>query len=133
MKQQPKQVTDAFEDQPTPQEETSFGDILNQFEQEQSEHAAHDAPGQTLQGTVVTVHDDNVVVDIGRKTEGIVPTERLRDDAGNITVKPGDTLTVPSPDAATNTTRSPLSKPNGRRTGVVCRRHLRKAGSSADA
>ncbi len=54
----------------------------------------HDAPGQTLQGTVVTVHDDNVVVDIGRKTEGIVPTERLRDDAGNITVKPGDTITV---------------------------------------
>ena len=39
MKQQPKQVTDAFEDQPAPQEETSFGDILNQFEQEQSEHA----------------------------------------------------------------------------------------------
>src|SRR3954468_20384627 len=94
MKQQPKQVTDAFEDQPASPEETSFGDILNQFEQQQSEHAAHDAPGQTLQGTVVTVHDDNVVVDVGRKTEGIVPTERLRDDAGNITVKPGDTITV---------------------------------------
>jgi small subunit ribosomal protein S1 len=34
------------------------------------------------------------VVDVGRKTEGIVPTERLRDDAGNITVKPGDMITV---------------------------------------
>ena len=75
-------------------EETSFGDILTQFEQEQSEHAAHDAPGQTLQGTVVTVQDDNVVVDIGRKTEGLVSTEHLRDDTGAILVKPGDVLTV---------------------------------------
>src|SRR6476661_3629754 len=91
---QPKQVTDVFEEQPVSQEETSFGDILTQFEQEQSEHAAHDAPGQTLQGTVVTVQDDNVVVDIGRKTEGIIPTENLRDDTGAITVKAGDTITV---------------------------------------
>jgi small subunit ribosomal protein S1 len=91
---QPKQATDVFEEQPVSQEETSFGDILTQFEQEQSEHAAHDAPGQTLQGTVVTVQDDNVIVDIGRKTEGIVPTENLRDDAGAILVKPGDTITV---------------------------------------
>jgi small subunit ribosomal protein S1 len=91
---QPKQVTDVFEEQPVSQEETSFGDILTQFEQEQSEHAAHDAPGQTLQGTVVTVQDDNVIVDIGRKTEGIVPTGNLRDDAGEIIVKPGDIITV---------------------------------------
>src|SRR6476661_3843874 len=91
---QPKQVTDVFEEQPVSQEETSFGDILTQFEQEQSEHAAHDAPGQTLQGTVVTVHDDNVIVDIGRKTEGVVPTESLRQEDGTISVKPGDTLSV---------------------------------------
>src|SRR4051794_4490452 len=94
MKQQPKQVTDAFEDEALSPEETSFGDILTQFEQQQSEHAAHDAPGQTLQGTVVTIHEDNVIVDIGRKTEGIVPTANLRDSEGNITVKPGDTLSV---------------------------------------
>src|SRR4051794_7047607 len=92
---QPKQATDVFdEEQAVSSEETSFGDILTQFEQEQSEHAAHDAPGQTLQGTVVTVQDDNVVVDIGRKTEGLVSTEHLRDDAGTILVKPGDVLTV---------------------------------------
>lgn len=91
---QPNHVDDAFGDQPTPQEEASFGDILNQFEQEQSEHTAHDAPGQTLQGTIVTVHDDNTIVDIGRKTEGVVTTADLRDEAGTITVKPGDTITV---------------------------------------
>lgn len=94
MKQQPKQVDDAFEGQPVVPEETSFGDILTQFERQQSEHGAHDTPGQTLQGTVVTVHDDNVIVDIGRKTEGIVSTERLKDETGAVFVKPGDTLTV---------------------------------------
>jgi small subunit ribosomal protein S1 len=91
---QPNQVDDAFGDANPQQDEASFGDILTQFEQEQHEHAAHDAPGQTLQGTVVTVHDDNVIVDIGRKTEGVVPADKLRDDTGAITVKPGDTITV---------------------------------------
>ena len=43
---QPNQVDDAFGDKPAPQEEASFGDILTQFEQEQHEHAAHDAPGK---------------------------------------------------------------------------------------
>ncbi len=94
MKQQPKNVDDAFEDQPASQEEASFGDILTQFEQEQSEHASHDAPGQTLQGTVVTIAEDNVIVDIGRKTEGAVPVDRLRDENGVVFVKPGDTITV---------------------------------------
>jgi small subunit ribosomal protein S1 len=92
---QPNSVNDdAFEDQPSSQEEASFGDILTQFEQEQSEHGAHDAPGQTLQGTVITILEDNVIVDIGRKTEGAIPTALLLDDQGNVSVKPGDTLTV---------------------------------------
>ena len=90
----PKQVTDAFDDQPASPEEASFGDILTQFEQEHSEHVSRDAPGQTLQGTVVTVHEDNVIVDIGRKTEGVVPTENFRDETGAVAVKPGDVLTV---------------------------------------
>ncbi|HYP04846.1 MAG TPA: 30S ribosomal protein S1 [Bryobacteraceae bacterium] len=91
---QPNQVEDAFGDKPTQQEEASFGDILTQFEQEQHEHAAHDAPGQTLQGTVVGIQDDNVIVDIGRKTEGVVAIADVRDDNGEVLVKPGDTITV---------------------------------------
>ena len=72
----PNSVDSAFEDQdqaPQP-EDTSFGDILSQFEQE---HHETDAPGRSLEGTVVAVQEDLVLVDIGRKTEGVVPVAKL--------------------------------------------------------
>src|SRR5262249_36019332 len=78
---QPNSVDPAFEDQATTTEETSFGDILTQFEQEHAEQS--DSHGQPIEGTVVVVRDDLVFVDIGRKTEGVVPVESLRDDQGN--------------------------------------------------
>ena len=50
--------------------ESSFGDILNQFEQTHT----HEAPGeQGREATVVAVKDDNVFFDIGQKTEGVMP------------------------------------------------------------
>jgi small subunit ribosomal protein S1 len=75
--------------------DTSFGDILSQFEQAQH---ADEAPG-TLEGTVISVTPDAVFVDIGRKTEGLLPPDttgkmqpgvkvivhvRGRDDDGNL-------------------------------------------------
>jgi small subunit ribosomal protein S1 len=87
----PNPVDPAFEEPSSTQEDTSFGDILSQFEQEQHEHEAH---GQALEGTVIAVQEDNVFVDIGRKTEGIVPVASLRDEAGNVTVQPGDKMLV---------------------------------------
>ncbi len=71
--------------------ESSFGDILNQFEQTHS----HEAPGeQGREATVVAINDDNVFFDIGQKTEGIMPAAALRDDKGPIAVKPGDVIQV---------------------------------------
>ena len=50
------------------QTDTSFGDILNEFEQ------SHQTSGETqLEGTVLSVSPDGVFVDIGRKNEGILP------------------------------------------------------------
>jgi small subunit ribosomal protein S1 len=72
--------------------ESSFGDILNQFEQTHSHEAA---PGeQGREATVVAVNDDNVFFDIGQKTEGVMPAADLRDDKGPIPVKPGDVILV---------------------------------------
>lgn len=51
--------------------DTSFGDILSQFEQA---HHAEEAGG-TLEGTVVSVTPDAVFVDIGRKTDGVLPPD----------------------------------------------------------
>jgi len=47
--------------------DTSFGDILTQFEQ------THHAGGERLEGTVVSVTPDGVFVDIGRKMDGMLP------------------------------------------------------------
>jgi small subunit ribosomal protein S1 len=87
----PDQIEHAMEEQPQSTEEASFGDILSQFEQEQ--HETSDA-GQPLEGSVVAVQDEFIFIDIGRKTEGVVPTASLRDDSGQVTVKPGDKVLV---------------------------------------
>jgi small subunit ribosomal protein S1 len=74
------------------QSETSFGDILSQFEQE---HRAETTSGnETVQGTVVSVTPENVVVDIGRKSEGILTLDQLRSTGADSTIKKGDTVTV---------------------------------------
>ena len=76
--------------------ESSFGDILNQFEQTHS-HVVREnaAPGeQGREATVVAVNDDKVFFDIGQKTEGVMLAADLRDDKGPIPVKPGDVILV---------------------------------------
>jgi len=71
--------------------ESSFGDILNQFEQTHT----HEAAGEEgREATVVAINDENVFFDIGQKTEGVMPVSALRDDKGPIPVKPGDVLQV---------------------------------------
>jgi len=62
--------------------DTSFGDILNEFEQ------SHHARGETLEGTVVTVTPDAVFVDIGRKTDGVLPVDPA------VPLQPGQKLLV---------------------------------------
>ena len=89
----PNSLDASFEEPVVSSEETSFGDILSQFEQEQHEHGA-DSPGQRLEGTVIAVREDQVFVDIGRKTEGVVRVDSLRDENGPVEVKPGDKLLV---------------------------------------
>jgi small subunit ribosomal protein S1 len=49
-------------------EEPSFGDVLMQFE---AEHA-HEGETAALEGVVVSVQPDQILVDIGRKNEGVL-------------------------------------------------------------
>ena len=71
-------------------EEISFEDLLTEFEQ-QHRDLKH---GESLQGTVIAVNQDSVLVDIGRKTEGVLPASEFLDDSGNLTIKKGDALIV---------------------------------------
>src|SRR5918993_1297513 len=88
----PDPIEPVVDEQTSAPEETSFGDILSQFEQEQHEPA--DARGKPLEGTVVAVQDEFVLIDIGRKTEGVVPAASLKDEKGELTVKTGDKMLV---------------------------------------
>ena len=71
--------------------DSSFGDILSQFEQEQKTPAG---PAQAVEGTVVAIDAESVFVDVGRKIEGVVQVAQFRDKSGELTVKPGDRLMV---------------------------------------
>src|SRR5580693_4106156 len=73
--------------QTTNEPDESFGAILSQYEQTHS-HKAQEG----LEGTVVAVTADSVLVDIGFKTEGILPLADFQ-SAGE-TVKKGDKLVV---------------------------------------
>ncbi len=50
--------------------------------------------GEIVQGTIVAVQRDNVVIDIGGKSEGIIPLNEFADAAGVISVKAGDRIDV---------------------------------------
>ena len=73
----------------TPSDENSFGDILSQFEQEH-----HVNGSEAIQGTVVSISPEAVFVDIGRKMDGVIPIDKMRDAGGELLVKVGDRMIV---------------------------------------
>jgi small subunit ribosomal protein S1 len=50
--------------------------------------------GQIIRGRVLTVTASEVIVDIGYKSEGIIPASEFTDFAGKVMVKPGDAVDV---------------------------------------
>ena len=57
-------------------------------------HLAPPSEGELLQGHVVKVTPQEVIVDVGYKLEGLVPIEQLRQPDGTVAVKAGDTIDV---------------------------------------
>src|SRR5271154_1231428 len=57
-------------------------------------HLAPPTEGELLQGHVVKVTPQEVIVDFGYKMEGLVPIEQLRQPDGTISIHAGDTLDV---------------------------------------
>src|SRR3954462_2727824 len=52
------------------------------------------AEGEVVKGTVLQVSENEVIVDVGYKSEGIIPVDEFRDENGQITVKAGDLVDV---------------------------------------
>ncbi|MDR3763121.1 MAG: 30S ribosomal protein S1 [Acidobacteriota bacterium] len=69
-----------------------FATALESFEQEQAELAANE--DRVLKGTVVSINNNYLVVDIGLKSEGVVPLEEAKDHEGNVKFQPGDSIDV---------------------------------------
>src|ERR1700691_654999 len=95
--------------QPTAEPSESFGDMLSQYEK--SHARKREDGGQQLQGTVIAVSTDSVVLDIGFKSEGILPLA----EAHGETIKPGDKLPVSvkgrDPEGYYQLTRAKVDRP----------------------
>ncbi|MDR3362684.1 MAG: 30S ribosomal protein S1 [Desulfovibrio sp.] len=50
--------------------------------------------GSIVKGEIVRVADDNVLVDVNFKSEGLIPASEFRDAAGNMAVRVGDSVDV---------------------------------------
>jgi len=71
-----------------------FATALETFEQEQAQTEAALNDEQIVPGTVLKITPQYVVVDIGYKSEGVVPVAEFTDSEGNVTVRPGEEIPV---------------------------------------
>ena len=79
-----------LDEQTAPNDQNSFAEILSEFEQQHHGQP----PGQALEGRVVSITPESVFVDLGRKMDGVLPTEIFREPAGGLSIKIGDRLLV---------------------------------------
>lgn len=75
------------------EQSNEFAELFSASLREQQERPERD---KILEGTVVRVDPDTVLVDVGRKSEGFVPISEFKDAEGNVTVAVGDKVRVVS-------------------------------------
>ena len=72
-----------------------FASLFGEFEKKQGMTSNKEpSKGDKVTGTVVSIQGDDIFIDLGSKTEGIVEREELIDDEGNLTVDVGDTIEI---------------------------------------
>ena len=73
-----------------------FAAALESFDREQAAEAAAQAfdDSAIVTGTVIKLTDKHVVVDVGMKSEGLIPIEQVTDHTGQPKLHPGDTVDV---------------------------------------
>jgi small subunit ribosomal protein S1 len=79
---------DLFGDEPELDEsEQSFSELFEKSIKELN-------VGDVVEGTIVQINPDSVVVDVGYKSEGIIPLSELADEKGRVAVEVGDKIDV---------------------------------------
>ncbi len=103
--------TDNPEDQPALESSETFDHLLSQYEHSHA-RLAEDG-GKQLEGTVIAITADSVLLDIGFKSEGILPLAEFQSKGED--VKPGDKLLVSvkgrDPDGYYELSRTRISRP----------------------
>jgi len=70
------------------QENEDFSQLMEEYSLKSIKQSSH------VDGIIIDIFDNNVIVDIGQKTEGILNKEELLDWDGNFNYKIGDPVTV---------------------------------------
>ncbi|PYS50135.1 MAG: 30S ribosomal protein S1, partial [Acidobacteria bacterium] len=93
------------------EEEENYEQLLDQY------GARKFAEGEVMKGTVLKITDTDVVVDIGYKSEGVIPVAQFK-DGDRITVKVGDVIDVLLEDTDDVDGHIVLSKDNAEKVRV---------------
>ncbi len=87
----------------SPPSSPSFADLFEKSVRQIKE-------GEVVRGRVLSVDEENVQIDVGFKSEGLVPTWEFMDDDGTVLVRPGDEVDVLIEEAEDQAGRIVLSK-----------------------
>jgi small subunit ribosomal protein S1 len=72
-------------------------------------------PGMILTGLIIDVTDDVVIVNVGLKSEAVIPLEQFKNERGEIEVKPGDSVEVALDSVEDGTGETRLSREKAKR------------------
>jgi len=73
---------------PKGEEEENYEKLLDQY------GARRFAEGEVMKGTVLKITDTDVIVDIGYKSEGVIPVAQFIDPGGQLTIRVGEVIDV---------------------------------------
>src|SRR6202162_5167920 len=74
---------------PVSAEEPDYEQLIDDYS-----HFAPPHDGELLQGRVVKLHETDVIVDFGFKSEGLVPIEQFSQPDGTVQIQVGDVIDV---------------------------------------
>jgi small subunit ribosomal protein S1 len=87
-------------------------------------------PGMILTGLVVDVSQDVVIVNVGLKSEAVIPLEQFKNERGEVEVKPGDQVEVALDSVEDGTGETRLSREKAKRARTWTR--LEQAFTNAE-
>ncbi|PLX91897.1 MAG: 30S ribosomal protein S1, partial [Desulfuromonas sp.] len=75
-------------------DDKDFGEMEQSFEALFEESMQELNVGDVVKGTIVQVNPDSVVVDVGYKSEGVIPLSEFADEKGDVEINVGDEYDV---------------------------------------